>query len=421
MTLLARRAIPAALVAIASAWLVARISTTGDWIGDSWPAVSALADGRVGDYLSAKAMMGPFSTLVQAPFAAIAGGSGLHAYRWAAFPCVFATGLVGLYVARIAGRRGAPAFSQVLLAVLFLVNPLTVEALQSGHPEELLTGALVVAAVASAAEGVGWRAALLLGLALASKQWAVIAILPTLMALPRGRVRVALGAAAVAALLVLPGIVASPQVFAGVHDSAAQTGRIVTPWSLWYPLGSEVTEVLHTGSAHLVATIHEAPPLVGSLAHPLIVALALAVPLALAYRRRSFSLSGADAMALLALLALLRAALDPVDNVYYHVPLLLALIGWDAWLGEALPLRALAGTGVALALREWSLHLTDVAAYSRTYVTVTLAALTAMAIALFRPGGPLYWGDKNEKPEFLRDETQISGIEELNSRSIKTG
>jgi hypothetical protein len=410
MAPLARRALPVALLAVVSAWLVARTSITGDWIVDSWPAVSALADGRVGDYLSAKAMMGPFSTLVQAPFAALGGGSGLHAYRWAAFPCVFATGLVGLYLARIAARRGAPVFSQALLAVLFLVNPLTFEALQAGHPEELLTGALAVAAVASAAEGVGWRAALLLGLALASKQWAVIAILPTLMALPRGRVRAALGAAAVAALLVLPAVIASPQVFADVHDSAAQTGRIVTPWSLWYPLGSEVTEVLHTGSTHLVATIHTAPPLVGSLAHPLIVVLALIVPLVLAYRRRSFSLSGADAMGLLALLALLRAALDPVDNVYYHVPLLLALIGWDSWLGETLPLRALAGTTVALALREWSLHLTDVAAYSRTYVAVTLAALTAIVVSLIRPRVASDRQSEIEKPDFLPDEAQISGI-----------
>jgi Glycosyltransferase family 87 len=385
---------------------------------DSWPAVGALARGHVGEYLSAKAMMGPFSTLLQAPFAAVGGGSGLHAYRWAAFPCVFATGLVGLYLGRFAGRRGAPVATRWLLATLFLVNPLTFEALQAGHPEELLAAALAVAAVASAAEGAGWRAAILLGLALASKQWAVIAILPTLMALPERRIRGAAVAIGVAALLVLPGIIASPGAFADVHDSAAHTGRIVTPWSLWYPLGSETTRVLHVGTTHLLATIHEAPPLVGSYSHPLIVLLALAVPLALAYRRRGFGLSGSDAMALLALLALLRSALDPVDNVYYHVPLLLALVGWDAAAGEKLPLRALAGTAIAFGMREWSLHLTDVAAYSRTYVAFALAALLAIAISLFRPTLHLDESRRNEKPDFLRDETQISGIEELSSRSM---
>ena len=54
-------------------------------------------------------------------------------------------------------------------------------------------------------------------------------------------------------------------------------------------------------------------------------------------------------MALLALLALLRCALDPVDNLYYHEPLLIALLGWDAFASRGLPWRGLVGVAVAFA------------------------------------------------------------------------
>lgn len=385
MTSALRRSLPFGLVALVSAWL-ASTALTGDWIVDSWPAVGALSHGRIAEYLSAKAMMGPFSTLVQAPFAFLSGGGVLHAYRWAAFPCLLAAGLLGLYLAGIARGRGASPLSQILIAGLCLVNPLTVVALQSGHPEEILTAALAIAAIANAGEGKEIRTAILLGLAIASKQWAVIAILPALMALPGRRVRAGLIAAGIAAILILPGLLAAPGSFSAVNHSAASTGRIVDPWSIWYPAAHVTTEVHHLDGTVLVAHVHEAPPLVGSLSHPLILLLAFALPLGLALRRGRFGLSGADAMALFALLALLRCVLDPVDNLYYHLPLLLGLIGWDAFATRGLPLRAMTGAAVALLFRQWSIHLTDVVAYNDAYIAVLALVGAAIAIALFRPG-----------------------------------
>jgi hypothetical protein len=378
--------LPLGLVGIASAWLASGVADTGDWSMDAWPAVDALAHGRVSEYLSAKAMMGPFSTLTQAPFVAISGGGELDAYRWAAFPCVLAAGLLGLYLASIARRKGASFVGQILLAGLCLVNPLTIEALRAGHPEEILTAALAVAAVASASEGKRARTALLLGLAVASKQWAVIAILPALMALPGGRLRVAVSAGAIVLALMLPGVVASPKNFLDVSGNAAATGRVVTPWSLWYPMATVRTEVHRVGETKLVAHVHEAPPLVGSLSHSLIVLLALGVPLALALRRGSFDLNGVDAMALLALLALLRSFLDPVDNLYYHEPLLLALLGWDAFdTRRRLPLRGLVGAAVALAFWYWSNNsLVDVAEFNAVYIAVMAIGGLAVTVALFR-------------------------------------
>jgi DNA-binding XRE family transcriptional regulator len=388
MTAALRRWLPFILVGVASAWMAATISSTGDWPRDAWPAIHALAHGQVGKYLSAEALMGPVSTLVQAPFAAIANGSQLDVYRWASFPCLLAGGLLGLYLAGIARRRGASSLSQVLLAALCLVNPLTVAALENGHPEEILTAALAIAAIASASEGRKGRAALLLGLALASKQWAVIAILPTLMALPGSRVRVGFVAGAIAVLLTVPALIASPDSFAGVHDTAATAPREVGPWSIWYPAATVRTEALPVEQPTLVAHVHETPPLLRGLSRPLIVLLAFAVPLALCLRGRRFSLDGGEAMALMALLALLRSVLDPVNNIYYHEPLLLALIGWDAFSSRGLPLRGLTGAAVALAFRQWALNVPDFTVLNRTYIAVVMVAAIAIAMELNRS---IFW------------------------------
>jgi hypothetical protein len=405
----ARRMLPFAGVVLASVWLVSRISSTGDWGYDSWKAVGPLAHGHVGDYLAAKLLMGPLPPLLEAPFAALSGGDFLTAYKWACIPPLLVAGACGLYLAAVAGRRGASPVTRFLLASLFLVNPLTIAALDAGHPEEVLTAALAIAAVAAAGEGRNRRAAILLGLALASKQWAVIAILPVLMALPDRRLRAAGIAAGVAALLTLPGLLAAPGGFADVHGVAAQTGRVVTPLNVWYPISPEVTEVVGRGPAKVVAQVRRPPEAVSALSHPLIVLLAFAVPLALAIKRRSFALSGSEAMALLALLALLRCALDCLDNVYYHLPMLLALIGWDALDARGIPLRALLGTAAAFVFVRWSLNLddaADVAAFGYAYLALALTAGAAIVLSFRR------------KPEFSLDEVQISGIKETAQRPI---
>jgi hypothetical protein len=385
MSIALKRWLPLGLIGAVSLWLTSTIATTGDWSGDTWPAVHALAQGHISDYLSTKAMMGPFATLVQAPFVALSGASGLGAYRWAALPCLFAAGALGVYLAAIAGRRGASSLTQLLIAALCLVNPLTFEALKLGHPEELLTAALAIGAVATASEGHRWRTAILLGLAVASKQWAVIAILPALMALPSRRARAALVAAAIVVVLTLPSLIAAPGSFSNVQSNAASTERIATPWSVWYPATSVKTEVHHVDGIRLVAHVHEPPPLVGALSHPLIVLLALGLPLALGLRRGHLGLSGLDAMALLALLALLRCALDPVDNLYYHAPLLLALLGWDALASRGLPVRGLAGTALAFLFFHWSHNLSDVAAFNLAYLAVVSAGGLAMLATLLWP------------------------------------
>jgi hypothetical protein len=389
MLLLARKWAPwVGLVALASAWIATSLDSQADWRIDAAPAIQALTAGHVGAYLSADAMMGTFATLVQTPFVALSGTTGLDAYRWASFPCLLAAGLLGLYLAAIARRRGAGRFTQGALAVLCLVNPLTFEALGNGHPEEILTAALVVASVVTACENRPWHTAVLIGLAVASKQWAVIGVLPALMALPSHRLRTAICAAGVASLLILPAVVADPGSFLGVQGEAAATGRVVTPWSVWYPVSASTTEIYSVGGERLVAHLQEAPGAVGSLSHPLIVLLALALPLALALRRGKLPLSASDAMALLALVALVRCALDPVDNLYYHLPLLLALFGWDALAARGLPLRSLAGVTAALLFWQAWHDLSDPTSFNTAYLIGAGALACALLSSLF---GPRTW------------------------------
>jgi Glycosyltransferase family 87 len=390
MTAAARRLTPYALVTAIAAWLSLRIGSTGDWEGDAWPALHRLVHGDIAGYLSAKAMMGPFATLVQAPFVAISGASGLEAYRWAAFPCLLVTGFVGIELSKAARRRGQGRLAQMALPALCLLNPLTFEALELGHPEELLTAALAVWAVLAAAEDQPRRTALLLGLAVASKQWAVIAILPALMALPGRRIKVGFGAAGVIALLFLPTVVAAPGSFFGVQGEAAHTDRAVSPWSVWYPIASERTETYSAGGERLTAHLHDAPPLVGSLSHPLIVLLALALPVGLALGRRRFRLGGSEAMALLALLALLRCALDPVDNLYYQAPILLAVVGWDALCSRGSPYRSLVAAGAALVLWRLTHQPVQPAQLNAVYLLVAAGGLVAIASSVL--GRPAWTG-----------------------------
>jgi hypothetical protein len=377
-----KRSLPFVFVAVASVWIAFANTATGDYPMDAGPAVHALAHGHLSAYLSSHPVMGPFAVLVQAPFAAVSGGDGLVEMQWATLPCLLAAGLLGLYLAGIARRRGVSDLGQFLLAAVCLVNPLTFSALQFGHPEEILTAALAVGAVATASEGHSRRTAVLLGLAIASKQWAVIAILPVLMALPARRVRVGLGAAAIVLVLSLPALLASPGSFSNVQGNAASAGRIASVWSAWYPLSEVTTEAV--GPTHLTAHVHRTPPLVGSLSHPLIVLLALGLPLALALRRGSFGLRGPDAMALLALLALLRCVLDPVDILYYHAPLLLAVFGWDALAARGLPLRSLVAVSVAALFWRWSNNLTDPQVLNAAYLAAISMAGALIATTLFR-------------------------------------
>ena len=306
-------------------------------------------------------LMGPLSALVRAPFVWLVFHADVRTVFIAgSLPCIAAVGALVLWLRRLMAGRGRPALAAGAIAAVCLVNLPTLRALHWGHPEELLAGALVVGAALAALRGRALAAALLLGLALATKQWALLALPPVLLAAPAQRARIAVVALCVAAVVYAPFAISSPTRFgevlrgAGNPQAMAQSDGLaarsgggethITAANVWWPFAHKRDEVRAGERVHSAVVPHW----VVSLSHGLIVLLA--VPLAWLYRRRG-PRPREDALALLALLLLLRCALDPNDFDYYHVPLLLAL---GAWEGMSAPgrmpwatLLAAVGTGVA--------------------------------------------------------------------------
>ena len=75
-------------------------------------------------------------------------------------------------------RRGRPWTLWALMAAACVLNPLTYQAAFYGHPEELLAAALAVGAVIAAGRRHWLLGGLMLGAALATKQWAALAVVP---------------------------------------------------------------------------------------------------------------------------------------------------------------------------------------------------------------------------------------------------
>ena len=84
-----------------------------------------------------------------------------------------------------------------------MLSPMTIGARLGGHPEELLAGALCVGAVLGALHDRPLLAGALLGLALGTKQWTLVAVVPVFIACRAGRIRMLAVAAAVGAPLAL--------------------------------------------------------------------------------------------------------------------------------------------------------------------------------------------------------------------------
>jgi hypothetical protein len=213
----------------------------------------------------------------------------------------------------------------------------TVAAIQRGHPEELLTAALVLGAALAAIRARSIWAGILLGLALGTKQWALLAAAPILIAChPGQRLRAALVAGLLAAVLIAPLAVGDPERFT-TNNRMAQGGWYhASRFSVWWPLGSE-QRVGGDPAGKGSFTIRRLPAHWTTFARPLVVLLSVALSLAFWRRRRVPE----DTLALLALILLLRCLLDPTNNDYYHAPFLVALVAWEGVRVRGLPVLSL--------------------------------------------------------------------------------
>lgn len=310
-------------------------------------ALQALMRGDVASFLAQVPAYGG-SLVLRAPFAgavAALDGGELAVYRAVSIPCLLAGAALAIVLVRRMGGRGRSSGVRALVLGLCVANPVTLRALDVGHPEELLCAALAIGAVLAATDRRIVLAAILLGLAVATKAWAVLAIGPVLLALPARRL-VALALAGAVTTVVL-----APIALAGSHDTlvtgAGTTGQIFHPWQLFWMLG-HTGHVVVGGDGLLKPGYRVAPEWLSPLTHPLIAFLV--VPLTLLWARVRAGaprIDGEQVLLLLALLLLLRCVLDPWNVVYYELPFLLALLAWEALCRlERPPILALAATVV---------------------------------------------------------------------------
>lgn len=330
---------PLALLLIAATALLTLSNTaTGDSTVELRPSIDLLLSGDVGGFLAAAPIYGP-SVLPRIPllFGADALGAGpTGVYLAGALACLLAVTALA-YV--LDGRLGALHRTRAVRSAVVLtclLAPVLTRTAPMGHPEEALAGALCVLAVLAALSGRSGWAGLALGAAAAAKPWAVIAGLPVLLAAESGRVRLLLTALGAGAAAELPFLIATPAGVGGTATSLHSAHGPFHPTQLFWPLREVLVDPV-TG-----ATGHRGPAIVARFSHPLIVGLAVPLSALFALRLRAGRVSRTDALALLALLLLLRCLLDPWNTIYYALPAILALVAWEGLSRPALPVGAMA-------------------------------------------------------------------------------
>ncbi len=177
-----------------------------DYLTEALPAYDALTAGHVWQFLVLAPAYGG-SLELRAPFAFLPGlwgGGAVAVYQAVSIPCLVAAALLAVWLVARMRALGHGRLARATALGLCVVNPVTLYALQLGHPEELLGAVLCVAAVLTAQRGQAGWSGLLLGLAIANKQWALLAVGPVLLALPAHRLRTLVLACAIAACFYVP-------------------------------------------------------------------------------------------------------------------------------------------------------------------------------------------------------------------------
>ncbi|HEX4035875.1 MAG TPA: hypothetical protein VHX66_15640 [Solirubrobacteraceae bacterium] len=370
------------VVSLVAIWAGSWDAASSDFGTEAWGPLSALLHGNIAGFLSGAPSYGP-SLLLRAPFALPASLLGAHIeliYRLMALPCLVALGLLGVWLAIDLRRAGGQLLAALAGVALCAANPITYRALQLGHPEELLGAALCVAAVLLAQRGrINW-AALALGLAVANKEWAVLAVGPVLLAAPSGRIRIVAISGAIAAALLLPMTLSAPLSATQASGRfAAVTGPIFNPWQILWFFARHGDWNPHAG-IYIPRGFRLPPAWIGNRAHELIVASALPLTWAAFHRRASRG----DALLLLALLLLVRCWLDPWDVVYYPLPFIVALAAWELSVMRRFPLAALLAT-IVVVLDFWYLppYLSQ-NALALGFIIPSTLALAVMAGRIYR-------------------------------------
>jgi hypothetical protein len=334
--------------AIGRDYLVARCQISV--CDDAAPQINALIAGDLPAFFSLQAPMGPVSLLLRAPFAAL-GQSELTRYRLGAFICLLALALLAVHVGLTMARRGRSWMAWTVIPAALLVNPLTYNALTFGHPEEALTAALCVGAVLVAPRR-ATGAAVLLGCAIATKQWALMALIPALIVAPAaGRIRLGAVTVLLAGALIAPMAIGDLDRFLAAQSAVGlgvDVSGTVTPSNVWWPFAATVAQQVQTPQGIAYDLSFVLPSAVGEASRLIIIALAIG--LALLYARRRSDGQPEDVLCLLALILLVRCIFDPVNFSYHHLPFLVALLAWEG-LRRRVPVASAIAIAAVLALQ----------------------------------------------------------------------
>jgi hypothetical protein len=375
------------------AWLGLYGFGWNDYETEAQPAFEALAHGHLLGFLRLAPSYGG-SLLERAPFALLPGlwgGGQLAVYRMVAVPCLLAAAVLGVWLVAQMRARGHSTLSRAVALGICVANPLTLSALEVGHPEELLGACLCVAAVVLAGRGRPLAAGILLGLAIANKEWALLAIGPVLLALPaRRRLPCLASAGAMTAAVLTPLTLASAGGFAASARGVAVAKAVIfQPWQIWWFFGYH-GPLVHGLFGMPLRGYRIGPAWTDTISHPLIVLVGLGLAGALWLRRGrgARALGERDALLLLALALLLRCLLDTWDTAYYMLPCLIALLVWEvSGASRRPPILTLVGIVLPwLGLQELSAHSLSADAQAALFLAWTLPLTAALGLALYAPG-----------------------------------
>jgi Glycosyltransferase family 87 len=384
-------ALAAAAGCASLAWLGLSGFVWSDYEVEQLPAVNALLAGHLGRFLSLAPVYGG-SLIERAPFALMPGlwgGGETATYRMLALPCLLASALLGVWlVARMRTERRSLLARAVTLG-LCVANPVTLNALELGHPEELLGACLCVAALLVASASTVSRrralaAGLLLGLAIANKQWALLAAPVLLMALPTGRRTLCLLAAfAVAALIQAPLLLSGSGTYtAGAAAVASSSSAVFQPEQIWWFLGHHGA-LVHGLFGNAKPGFRVAPAWANQISHPLVLLAGVAIAAMLWLRTGGRRLAPGAALLAFAVTMLVRCLLDTWDIGYYLLPGILALLAWEANdSSRRPPLITLALSLAAWAQFRWLPGRISPDAQSAVFLAWTLPLLAALAARL---------------------------------------
>lgn len=350
------------------------------------PPIDALVHGHVGAFFHTQPVMGSVSLLLRAPFVALAhsfGGGQLVEYRIGALACLLVAAAFALAYSRAMARKGHPFFAQLAVVALVVAGPVTSAALRWGHPEEVLAASLCVAGAVIAVRGRAVAGGVLLGLALATKDWAWLAVLPVVVTMSHARVRMLLVTGGTAALFTLPMLVGDAGRFIAQIQHYGMPGNGLTPANIWWIYGRQGgIDLSATGSRG--APSYMLPAWLGHISHLLVIAVVLG--LSLAWWRVRRGRDSHDVIQLLALVFLARCLLDPLTYSYHHLPFVFALVAYGGLRRRGLPwVAAFSSLGIWV-LAKWIAPIGDPTLFNRVYLAWMLPVAAYLAVSVFAPG-----------------------------------